>query len=245
MIDDQSAAAAAEHASGKPVESWRELAVTRSLGSARTRAENRAQRYLDAAIEVMNEGTSGKDFTVHDVVERSGQSLRSFYQYFDGKHELLLALFEESVRTTTEMLREEIAAESDAFGRLHRFVVEYYRVCRPAPAVRPGKSAQVATAPVMVDFAQQLLTDHPTEAAMAFVPLVSLFGDLLDAAAADGTIRPGLRTSPIAGVVLEAIMFNAFSATIGGTTARTESVDPAEELWDLVVNGIGVSKPSE
>lgn len=97
----------------------------------------------------------------------------------------------------------------------------------------------------MVDFAQQLLTDHPTEAAMAFVPLVSLFGDLLDAAAADGTIRPGLRTSPIAGVVLEAIMFNAFSATIGGTTARTESVDPAEELWDLVVNGIGVSKPSE
>ena len=38
---------------------------------------------------------TGKDFTVQDVVERSGQSLRSFYQYFAGKHELLLALFEE------------------------------------------------------------------------------------------------------------------------------------------------------
>ena len=37
----------------EPVVSWRELAVTRSLGSARTRAENRVQRYLDAALELL------------------------------------------------------------------------------------------------------------------------------------------------------------------------------------------------
>ena len=75
--------------------SWRDLAVARSLDSARLRAESRVQRFLDAAMELQNEG-SGKDFTVQEVVERSGQSLRSFYQYFSGKHELLLALFEES-----------------------------------------------------------------------------------------------------------------------------------------------------
>src|SRR5690348_11261699 len=112
----------------EPVVSWRELAVTRSLGSARTRAENRVQRYLDAALELMNENGAGKDFTVQEVVERSGQSLRSFYQYFGGKHELLLALFEESVRSTTELLRSELAEEDDAIGRLHRFVVEYYQL---------------------------------------------------------------------------------------------------------------------
>ena len=87
--------------------SWREQAVARSLDSARTRAENRVQRFLDAALELMNEGDSGKDFTVQEVVERSGQSLRSFYQYFGGKHELLLALFEESVRSTAEILQQE------------------------------------------------------------------------------------------------------------------------------------------
>ena len=91
----------------------------------------------------------------------------------------------------------------------------------------------------MVDFAQQLLTGHPRDAATAFAPLVSLFGDLLDDAAAEGSIRSGLRRSPIAGVVLEAIMFNAFSATIGGTSPQSEAVDPAEELWDLIVHGIG------
>ena len=44
---------------------------------------------------------------MQEVVERSGQSLRSFYQHFDGKHELLLALFEESVTSTVQFLRAD------------------------------------------------------------------------------------------------------------------------------------------
>ena len=239
MAKNDSSGSDTDPAADEPVVSWREQAVTRSLNSARTRAETRVQRYLDAALELMNEGE--KDFTVQEVVERSGQSLRSFYQYFGGTHELLLALFQETVRTTTEMLRRTIAEEDDAIGRLHRFVVEYYQVCRPPSAAKASTKAAAKDPgpPVMVDFAQQLLTGHPTEAATAFAPLVELFGELLDAAAADGAIRPGLRQSPIAGVVLEAIMFNAFSVTIGGTFAQADVVDQAEELWDLVVNGIG------
>jgi AcrR family transcriptional regulator len=230
-------------ADGGPV-SWREMAVARSLGSARTRAENRVQRFLDAALELMNDNATGKEFTVQEVVERSGQSLRSFYQYFGGKHELLLALFEESVRSTTEFLSQKMAAEPDAAGRLHCFVVEYYRLCRPATKATVTKSTAKAAAkprptPAMVEFAQQLLTGHPTEAAAAFAPLVTLFGDVLDEAAVEGAVRPGLRHSPIAGVVLEAIMFNAFSWTIGGVSSRPDGGDPAEELWDLILHGIG------
>jgi AcrR family transcriptional regulator len=216
--------------------SWRELAVARSLDSARTRAESRVQRFLDAALELMNSASTGKEFTVQEVVERSGQSLRSFYQYFGGKHELLLALFEESVRVTAETLREKIAEEDEPLDRLHRFVVEYYRMSRETAK---GK-AKKTTASVYVDFAQQLLTSHPAEAARAFTPIVTLFGEVLDDAATAGVIRPGLRQGPIAGIVLEAIMFNAFSATIGGAAAKVKT-DPAEELWDLILHGIGAS----
>jgi AcrR family transcriptional regulator len=219
-------------AAGSPV-SWRELAVARSLDSARTRAETRVQRFLDASIELMNEG--GRDFTVQEVVERSGQSLRSFYQYFGGKHELLLALFEETVRTTTDQLRKSVDQEHEAGEQLHRFVVEYYRLCRP---IGKGPKKAVST-PALVDFAQQLLTGYPAEAAAAFAPLVTLFGELLDAAGDAGAVRPGLRHGPIAGIVLEAIMFNAFSTTIGGPGSRGEGVDPAEELWEVILHGIG------
>ena len=94
---------------------------------------------------------------------------------------------------------------------------------------------------MLVDFAQQLLTRHPTEAAQAFVPLVSLLSDVLDAAAAAGSIRPGLRHRTIAGMMLEAMMFNTFSATIGGMSFRSETADPAEEFWDLIFHGVGAT----
>jgi AcrR family transcriptional regulator len=235
-------AAEAEPVKADTAVSRRELAVARSLDSARARAESRLQRFLDAALELMNEGEPHRDFTVQEVVERSGQSLRLFYQYFSGKHELLLALFEETVRSSTEFLRDKIAEEADALGRLHRFVVEYYRLCRPAPGGDPVEWSP--TAPVLVDFAQQLLTKHPTEAAQAFVPLVTLFNEVLDDATMAGALRPGLRRSTITGMVLEAIMFNTFSATIGGTSIRAETADPAEELWDLIFHGVGLSDPS-
>jgi AcrR family transcriptional regulator len=233
-------AAEAEPAPDDPSVSRRERAVARSLYSARARAESRFQRFLDAALELMNEGEPGRDFTVQEVVDRSGQSLRLFYQYFGGKHELLLALFEESVRSTADYLRDRIAGETDALKRLHRFVVEYYRLCRPTSDV---STSQIPNAWMMVDFAQQLLTSHPTEAALAFEPLVSLFGEVFDDAAAANAIRPEVRRSAIAGMVLEAIMFNAFSATISGMSIRAGDADPAEELWDLILHGVGVSGP--
>jgi AcrR family transcriptional regulator len=224
-------------AADRPV-SWREHAVTRSLDPARVRAEKRVQRFLDAALDLMN-SASGKEFTVQEVVERSGQSLRSFYQYFTGKHELLLALFEESVRSTADVLREEIAKEDDPLERLRRFTVEYFRLCRPT---RKGKPTKDQPSPAMGEFAQQLLTQHPREASQAYVPLVSLLEQVLEDAAAAGAIRPGLNHRRIAGVVLQAISFNAFSATISGVSMRADSGEAAGELWDLLLHGIGTDK---
>jgi AcrR family transcriptional regulator len=214
---------------------WREMAVARSLDPARVRAENRVQRFLDAALELMT-SASGKEFTVQEVVERSGQSLRSFYQYFAGKHELLLALFEDAVRSTADQLRDEIDAESDPLERLHRFVVSYYRVCRPAAKGRGGKSN--ATPAMMAEFAQQLLTSHPDEASRAFAPIVALFEEVLDEAATAGVIRPDMPHSRLAGIVLQAIMFNAF-ATIIARSGTRDGGDGPEQFWDLLVHGIG------
>ena len=121
--------------------SWRELAVARSLDSARTRAENRVQRFLDAALELM-EVNDGKEFTVQEVVERSGQSLRSFYQYFGGKHELLLALFEESVRATADHLRAEVAKEDTPLYQLTPSSSATTRCAAPRRRARPRSGAR-------------------------------------------------------------------------------------------------------
>jgi AcrR family transcriptional regulator len=212
----------------------RDLAVARSLDSARVRSEGRVQRFLDAGFELLSSAESGKEFTVQEVVDRSGQSLRSFYQYFAGKHELLLALFDEAIRSTTDRLEEQVLQEKTALDRLHRFVVEYYRMCLPAPQGRASKNNPT---PVMAEFCHQLLTSHQAEASRAFVPLVTLLEKILTEAAETGAVRQGLDHEDAAGAILSTIMFNAaYASTIAGKAAPT--ADASEEVWEFVSGGI-------
>ena len=210
--------------------SRREQAVARSLDSARARAEKRVQRFLEAALELMTTSPD-KEFTVQEVVERSGQSLRSFYQHFAGKGELLLALFEEIVRSTADDLGARVADEADAVTRLHVLVVDYYEICRPVPR---GQRGTKPLTPTIAEFAQYLLTAQPADAARAFAPLVTLFDRALDDAVATAAVRDDVT---VTGVLLQAIMFNAFATTISRSHPRAGD-DAAEQLWDLVVNGI-------
>ncbi|MFF0081842.1 TetR/AcrR family transcriptional regulator [Streptomyces canus] len=216
--------------------SWREQAVARSVDPVRARAEKRVQRFLDAALELIA-GESGKDFTVQEVVRKSGQSLRSFYQNFSGKHELLLALLEEAVYSTASRLRETVAEEPDALSRLRRFTVEYHRLCRPPTEARSQRSVEILG---MADFAQQLLTDDPKEASRAFAPMFVLLEEILDEAAAEGSMRAGLDQRATAGAMLQAIMFNSFALAISGSSVRSdgEGGEQAEALWDLLAHGL-------
>ena len=45
----------------------RDLAVARSLDSARVRSEGRVQRFLDAGFELLGSAESGKEFTVQEA----------------------------------------------------------------------------------------------------------------------------------------------------------------------------------
>jgi AcrR family transcriptional regulator len=212
---------------------WRSRAVARSVDPARAAAEARVQRFLDAAVELMNE-SSTVDFTVQNVVERSGLSLRSFYHHFAGKNELLLALFEESVRTTADYLSEAIDDLGDPLDRLRLFTVEYYRVCRSGQE-RPSDTPHPNRA--LGQFAHQLLFDHPREASEAFEPLVSILRRLLVEAAAARAIRSDVDDEEVAGVILQAIMFNAFATTITGS-ASDETPGRGERLADLLLRGL-------
>jgi AcrR family transcriptional regulator len=136
---------------------WKQRAVERSLRTAKLRAEQRVQRFLDAAQAIITEkGTT--DFTVQEVVDRSRQSLRSFYLQFDGKHELLLALFEDALNRTADQLRAAADAKDAPLERLQVAVELLFELCRPDPD---------AQRPLFTDFAPQLLVSHPAQVKVA------------------------------------------------------------------------------
>ena len=218
--------------------SRREQAVSRTVDPARERAELKVQAFLDAARELMST-SDGKDFTLQMVVEHSGHSLRSFYQHFAGKHELLLAVFEESVQAAADQLITELEDVDDPFERLRAFVVRYHRMCLSGTARYAEKPLQSRA---MAQFAHQLLIYNPSEASRAFRPVISILRGLLDDAARAGAIRDDL-DDEVAGVILQAIMFNAFVPAVAGTPPIEDTERAATRLWELLFHGLAPSAP--
>ncbi|KQY37176.1 TetR family transcriptional regulator [Nocardia sp. Root136] len=204
---------------------WKQRAVERSIRGAKLRAEQRVQKFLDAAQAIITEkGTT--DFTVQEVVDRSRQSLRSFYLQFDGKHELLLALFEDALNRTADQLAAAAEGKTEPLDRLRVTVELLFELCRPDP---------VAQRPLFTDFAPQLLVSHPTQVKIAHAPLLSLFTDLMEQAKEAGALRDDLNPRRMAAVVMQTVMFTAQSA--GGTDEDSAHPITAGEVWDFCAFG--------
>jgi len=199
---------------------WRDRAIERSTRAARERAAVRVQQFLNAAREIIDEKGS-TEFTVQEVVDRSKQSLRSFYQYFDGKHELLLALFEEEMGEAVTRVRR-VTAVGDPLDRLGRAVMELYDLCSPS---------EMSEQPLFLEFAQRLLVTHPQDVANAYAPLLEYFVAMVEEASEAGLLRPG-RPRRQAAIVLQS------ATTTAGRSAGGRQPITAAEMWDYCLHAI-------
>jgi AcrR family transcriptional regulator len=208
---------------------WKQRAVERSIKTAKLRAAQRVQRFLDAAQAIITEKGS-TDFTVQEVVDRSRQSLRSFYLQFDGKHELLLALFEDALSRAADQIRAATSGKADPLAHLKVAVELLYELSRPDPT---------AKRPLFTDFAPQLLLSHPTEVRVAHAPLIALFTELMEAAGAAGKLRSGVSPRRSAAMTMQTVMFIAQSSA----PADDPNAHPitADEVWGFCAFGFAAS----
>ena len=199
---------------------WRDRAIERSTRAARERAAVRVQQFLNAAREIIAEKGS-TEFTVQEVVDRSKQSLRSFYQYFDGKHELLLALFEEEMGEAVARVKR-VTIEGDPLDRLEQTVLVLYELCSPS---------ELSEQPLFLEFAQRLLVTHPSEVASAYAPLLEYIVSMVEEAGDAGLLRPG-RPRRLAAIVLQA------ATTTAGRSAGGRQPITASEMWEFCLHAI-------
>src|SRR6201997_5770998 len=204
---------------------WKQRAVERSIKTAKLRAAQRVQRFLDAAQAIIIEkGTT--DFTVQEVVDRSRQSLRSFYLQFDGKHELLLALFEDALSRSADQIRAATANHADPIERLRVAVELLYEASRPDPT---------ANMPLFTDFAPRLLVSHPAEVKVATAPLLVLLTELMEAPGDAGQLPWGINPRRMAAMTMQTVMFIAQSS--GGSDDATIHPITTDEVWDFCSRG--------
>lgn len=199
---------------------WRERAIERSTRSARQRAAKRVQQFLNSARDIIAEKGS-TEVTVQEVVERSRQSLRSFYQYFDGKHELLLALFEEEMGEAVDRIGAA-TVDGDPLDRLEQAVVILYELCTP-----DHRSSQ----PLFYEFAQRLLVSHPDEVAHVYSPLFEHMVSIAEEAGEAGLLRPGKPRR------LMAMALQAATTTAGRLSTSRQPIT-ADEMWQFCLRAI-------
>jgi AcrR family transcriptional regulator len=206
---------------------WRERAVERSLRSARAKAVSRSDRFIQAAIEILTE-TGRTDFTVQELIERSKTSLRSFYQHFSGKEELLLALFEEVIATSAAEWRAGIASSPDVLDGLH-FVVEQVH----AQAANPAGGGINRALSV---FHLQLAESRPAEYARVLAPLRELILELVKQGADDGTFRSDIDADTLATIMMQTIVGAAHMHALGSEPTG-DPID-TEQLWQFCLGGL-------
>ena len=209
---------------------WRERAVARSLNAARFRAEQRVQRFLDAAFELIDEKGS-TEFTIQEVVDRSKQSLRSFYEYFDGKDELVLALFEESIREADDDIRAAVEAESDPLDRLQAFAIRLHEWCDPIEAPRKRGSHNRRA---ISEFSMQLAVHYSERVRAALSPQTRMLRGLVDAAADAGAIRVS-DTRRAAALIQQTVMHSWFGNRLVENPKQRLT---AQETWEFVLHGL-------
>jgi len=209
---------------------WRQRAVSKSLSAARTRAEQRVQRLLDAAFGLIDErGTT--EFTIQEVVERSKQSLRGFYQYFEGKDELLFALLEESIRESVTDIREAVESESEPIERLRAFTIRLHEWCEPLGKRR--KRGAHNRLPLS-EFSLQIAIKDPERVSGVMAPISRMLVELLDAAVATHAIQV-TDTHRSAALIQQTVMYGwLMNRLVQSPRMRVT----AEDAWEFCLHGL-------
>jgi len=199
---------------------WRDRTVDRSLRNQRARALQKSSRFIEAATELLAE-TGRTDFTVQEIVDRSGQSVRAFYQHFAGKDDLLLAAFEHTIEQFSTELRRNADKADDPLEKLRLYVEAFNRSLE-----RAGNAGRALSV-----YHLQLAQDRPAEFASALAPQMALLAEIVDAGVAAGELRTDIDAKVLVLLVTQALMSVAQLHVLGlHSSARLSKRD----LWAWV-----------
>jgi len=208
-----------------PTTQWQERTMERSLRAARQRAIVRGGTFVAAAVDLLR--TTGRaDFTVQEVVDRAGLSLRSFYQHFATKDDLLLALIEETVHRHLATVRQQVDGESTPRARFEALVRALFGTPETDDPASRG----------MVLFQWHLAANRPEEFDAIVALYVASVAEVLAPGVADGTFRDDLTVPAMAGLVTHTLV-SILDRRVLGVDPRPDAVTP-DDLVRWCLSGV-------
>jgi AcrR family transcriptional regulator len=211
---------------------WQRRVVGRSLRSAAERSVDRGMNLIRAAATVLARA-DGEDITVQEVADEAGQSLRTLYQYFESKDDLLLAVFEEAMRTYAQLIESAIAGLEDPLERLAGAMVA---------AVRMPEVSGASLDRGLIRLRLKLSESKPELVGRAQSAVTSLVLRLVEEATAAGR----LRVDDAEGATFLILTVNAAcitAETIGNDTGIGRP--DTEGMTSFCLRGLGADLPDD
>src|SRR5690349_2848315 len=181
-------------------------------------AEPRERRFMRSALAILGE-TGRTDFTVLEVVERSKTSLRSFYQHFSTKDELLLALIDKIMSESTRKWRKDTTGQAPTSAL--RVLID--RICTPAESTTQDKVNRGLTY-----YNDHLAESLPREYARVLSPLHELIKEIIKRGIADGSFRSGLDVAATAALIMQsalgAMRLQVLGAELNGVPVNADHI---------------------
>ncbi len=199
----------------------------RSPEGARAEAQaDRARRFMKSALAILGE-TGRTDFTVLEVVERSKTSLRSFYQHFSTKDELLLALIDTIMVESAQRWRED----TDGLPGPEALRVLIERITTPATS-----STQDSINRGLTFYNDHLAESLPRDYARVLAPLHELILDILRRGIGAGNFHSDLDVQSTAALIMQSVL-GAMRLRSLGVELNGTPIDGGH-IYDFCVRGL-------
>jgi TetR/AcrR family transcriptional regulator len=208
--------------------SWADRAADRSPAVQRSRTRSVQQMTVIVAAAERLIRQKGSGFTTQELAKEAGVAMQTFYRYFAGKDQLILAVIEDMVTVRAAELAEAVRDLPDPLARLRHYVV--------ATLSAIDADAPAAAGPRFITAEHwRLLQLYPEEVARAQQPFIDLVAAELRAAQQAGLLRPAdvdRDAALVARLVMSTFHHHAFTAT--DQTAE----EIGEHVWAFCLTGL-------
>ena len=215
------------------------------------KADPRASRLVEAAYDLLDEGGL-EGLTVRAVLARTGLARRAFYDNFGSKDDLVLAVFEQTIRLAAGYYRTIAATIADPMERL-RLIVSSIALGAATldgaegefgegddPADDAGLSEGQQRNAALAREHLRLADSRPQELQEALAPLLDLIAEYLRDGIAAGQVRP---CDP---ELVARLIYNLVSTTMhteliaheGDWRDRERCLAMAGEIWEFCSRAI-------
>jgi AcrR family transcriptional regulator len=193
---------------------------------SRARGVEQAKAIVEAAQRLIS--AKGSGFTTQELVKEAGIALQTFYRYFEGKDQLILAVIEHLVSESVVRFRVDARDMDDPVQRLHLYVTSVVRLL--------GDSEDHESPRFIATEHWRLQALYPEEVALASRSYTDLLEQQIQVATQAGLLKPadpGYAAWLVTQLVMAVFHYYAFVAP------GEPYEDVGERLWDFCLAGLG------